>query len=271
MFSASSRATTPARFRRGTRMRRLLVLNLTAAFTLGLAPFGISVATSQPATATPIVATATAENHASKTPYQQCLDNYMADQEPTPGVWAVCHGYLSEEEYLVSRRHSATMTREQLVNILYRMAGSPTVKDLPTTSPYADVTTDDPSYAAIIWAADAGLTAGWEDGLFHGDTPASRHTLAAFLYRSAGSPDGAVQIRRPKAGDRARTTENPERFVLEGAWLERTLGKYPSADRDGDGVEDTVKASAPLFFSDALYMLKAYDGAGLKVVGTPAH
>ena len=50
----------------------------------------------------------------------------------TPGVWAVCHGYLDNEEYTVTRRHSsATVTRGQLVRMLYRMAGSPTVKDLP--------------------------------------------------------------------------------------------------------------------------------------------
>ena len=58
----------------------------------------------------------------------------------TPGVWAVCHGYLDNEEYTVTRRHSgATVTRGQLVRMLYRMAGSPTVKDLPKTSPYKDV------------------------------------------------------------------------------------------------------------------------------------
>ena len=141
------------------------------------------------------------------------------------------------------------------------------MKDLPAVSPYADVPASDPNYAAIIWAADAGITAGWDDGLFHPGDRASRYTLAAFLYRAAGSPEGAAVIRRPKLVERD-ARKSP--FATESRWLTRTLGDYPAADRDGDGVTDKVKPSDPLYFSDALYMLRAYEKAGLKVVGSPA-
>ena len=149
------------------------------------------------------------------------------------------------------------------------------MKDLPAVSPYADVPASDPDYAAIIWAADAGITAGWDDGLFHPDDRASRYTLSAFLYRAAGSPEGAATIRRPKLVERdAQRKEDAaarkSRFATESRWLTRTLGEYPAADRDGDGVTDKVKPGDPLYFSDALYMLRAYEKAGLKVVGTPA-
>ena len=182
-------------------------------------------------------------------------------------MWAVCRGYLDEDEYVVRRRHDATVTRAELVRLLYRMAGSPAVKDLPAVSPYADVPVSDPNYAAIIWAADAGITAGWDDGLFHPGGRASRYTLAAFLYRAAGSPEGAAVIRRPKLVERD-ARKSP--FATESRWLTRTLGAYPEVDRNGDGVTDKVKPGDPLYFSDALYMLKAYGDKGLKVVGSPA-
>ncbi len=136
--------------------------------------------------------------------------------------------------------------------------------------PFKDVATTDPDYPAIIWAADAGITSGWEDELFHPDDYATRHTLAVFLYRAAGSPDGAAhlrQIRRPLRAEKA--AKKTEQFKTENRWAVRTLGAYPEVDRDGDGVADVVNPASPLYFSDALYMLKAYGDKGLKVVGTP--
>ena len=146
--------------------------------------------------------------------------------------------------------------------------GIPDRQNLPKTSPYKDVATTNPDYAAYIWAADAGITSGWDDGLFHPDDYATRHTLAAFLYRAAGSPDGAArmrQIRRPLRAEVKKT----EQFKAENRWAARTLGAYPEVDRNGDGVADVVDPASPLYFSDALYMLKAYGDKGLKVVGTP--
>ena len=201
--------------------------------------------------------------------YVGCVANFLGTMSATPGVWAVCHGYLDSEEYTVTRRHgTATVTRGQLVRMLYRMAGSPTVKNLPKTSPYKDVATTNPDYPAYIWAADAGITSGWDDGLFHPDEYATRHTLAAFLYRAAGSPDGAARLRQIRRPLRAKA-QKTEQFKTENRWAARTLGAYPEVDRDGDGVADVVDPASPLYFSDALYMLKAYGDKGLKVVGTP--
>ena len=271
MLPVISRALTPA-----PRARRTFALTL--ALVLGAVPVTSAVSAQPAANA--------AEAHAAKPAvnlqlvikaeqpkddpsYVECVANFLGTMSATPGVWAVCHGYLDSEEYTVTRRHSsATVTRGQLVRMLYRMAGLPTVKDLPKTSPYKDVPTTDPNYAAYIWAADAGITSGWDDGLFHPDDYATRHTLAAFLYRAAGSPDGAArlrQIRRPLRAEVKKT----EQFKTENRWAARTLGAYPEADRDGDGAADVVNPASPLYFSDALYMLKAYGDKGLKVVGTP--
>jgi len=60
--------------------------------------------------------------------------------------------------------------------------------DLPETSPWPDVKTTDPNYAAYIWARQKGITFGWADGKFHADAGISNATVAAFTYRAAGSP-----------------------------------------------------------------------------------
>ena len=70
---------------------------------------------------------------------------------------------------------------------LYAQAGSPKV-NLPKTSPWPDVKTDDPNYAAYVWARQKGITFGWSDGKFHADAGISNATVAAFTYRAAGSP-----------------------------------------------------------------------------------
>lgn len=269
MFPVISRALTPA-----PRARRTFALTL--ALALGAVPVTSAVNAQPAAAAEPAVnlqPVIKAQQPKDDPSYAECVANFLGTMSATPGVWAVCHGYLDSEEYTVTRRHStATVTRGQLVRMLYRMAGSPTVKNLPTTSPYKDVATTDPDYTAYIWAADAGITSGWDDGLFHPDEYATRNTLAAFLYRAAGSPDGAAtlrQIRRPQLVDAKKTAKKAEQFKTENRWAARTLGAYPEVDRDGDGVADVVDPASPLYFSDALYMLKAYGDKGLKVVGTP--
>ena len=74
------------------------------------------------------------------------------------------------------------MTRRDVTVALYRLAGSPKV-ELPAFSPYADVATSDPDYAAFIWARQKGITFGWADGKFHPDAPLSTPSTVAFLYR----------------------------------------------------------------------------------------
>ena len=88
---------------------------------------------------------------------------------------------------LTDEQRKERATRGELTAALYAQAGSPKV-DLPETSPWPDVKTDDPNYAAYIWARQKGITFGWSDGKFHADAGVSNATVAAFTYRAAGSP-----------------------------------------------------------------------------------
>ena len=68
------------------------------------------------------------------------------------------------------------------------MKGSPKV-DLPEVSPWPDVKTDDPNYAAYIWAREKGVTFGGPDGKFHAEDGLTNATVAAMIYRASGSPE----------------------------------------------------------------------------------
>ena len=88
---------------------------------------------------------------------------------------------LSDEE------QQQRATRGELAAALYLQAGAPKV-NLPAVSPWPDVKTDDPNYAAYIWVREKGISYGWSDGKFHADAGISNATVAAFTYRAAGSP-----------------------------------------------------------------------------------
>ena len=88
---------------------------------------------------------------------------------------------------LTDEQRKERATRGELTAALYAQAGSPKV-NLPKTSPWPDVKTTDPNYAAYVWARQKGITFGWSDGKFHADAGISNATVAAFTYRAAGSP-----------------------------------------------------------------------------------
>ena len=88
---------------------------------------------------------------------------------------------------LTDEQRKERATRGELAVALYLQAGSPKV-NLPVVSPWPDVKTDDPNYAAYIWVREKGISYGWSDGKFHADAGISNATVAAFTYRASGSP-----------------------------------------------------------------------------------
>ena len=99
------------------------------------------------------------------------------------------------------------MTRHDVTVALYRLAGSPKV-ELPDFSPYADVATNDPDYAAYIWARQKGITFGWADGKFHPEAKLSTPSTVAFMYRYQKAM-GQVTPKAPTSASLPRSSSVP--------------------------------------------------------------
>lgn len=84
-------------------------------------------------------------------------------------------------------RPLALMDRGSMSVALYKLAGSPRYT-APSRSYFQDVPLSHPSFKQISWLVDAGITYGWGDGTFRPAGPVNRDAVAAFLYRTAGSP-----------------------------------------------------------------------------------
>ncbi len=80
---------------------------------------------------------------------------------------------------------SQSLTRAQLVTILYRAAGSPSVSGV--TNPFKD-TKSDYYTNAMLWAYKNSIVTGTSATTFSPDSPVTREQIAAILYRYMGSP-----------------------------------------------------------------------------------
>ena len=80
---------------------------------------------------------------------------------------------------------SQSLTRAQLVTILYRAAGSPSVSSV--TNPFKD-TKSDYYTNAMLWAYKNSIVTGTSATTFSPDSPVTREQIAAILYRYMGSP-----------------------------------------------------------------------------------
>jgi len=64
----------------------------------------------------------------------------------------------------------------------------PTFTDVPVNHPFFD---------DIEWLADSGVTGGFDDSTFRPGSPVTRGSMAAFLYRFAGSPAHTPPVTSP--------------------------------------------------------------------------
>ena len=74
-----------------------------------------------------------------------------------------------------------TISRGQIVTILWRLEGSPAASD----SSFSDVASDSYYAKAVAWAAENGIVTGYSDTTFGPNDPITREQLAAILYRYA--------------------------------------------------------------------------------------
>ena len=89
---------------------------------------------------------------------------------------------------------NAIVTRAQVVTVLYRMAGSPSVSGMKC--PFADNTAAW-SRDAITWAYNAGVANGFTDSRFAGSATVTREQLAAFLFRYADKVISGGTLKAP--------------------------------------------------------------------------
>ena len=87
---------------------------------------------------------------------------------------------------------NATMTRGDLVLILYRLAGEPSVSGVK--NPFKDVTSGDYYYKAVLWAYKNDVVNGTGNGTFSPKKAVTREQLAAILYRYSGSPSTSTRL-----------------------------------------------------------------------------
>jgi len=112
----------------------------------------------------------------------------------------VGHPYFDEVEWAAGEgvitgfgdatfRPAAEVSRQAVAAFLYRFAGADDAPPTPPSTPtFRDVASDHPFFAEIEWASAAGLTTGFGDGTFRPSGPVTRQSMAAYLYRVAGSP-----------------------------------------------------------------------------------
>lgn len=87
---------------------------------------------------------------------------------------------------------NGTMTRGDLVLILYRLAGQPSVSNV--SNPFKDVKSSDYYYKAVLWAYANRVVNGTGRDTFSPTKAISREQLAAILYRYSGSPSSSMRL-----------------------------------------------------------------------------
>ncbi len=109
-----------------------------------------------------------------------------------------------------------SVSREAFAAFLYRLAGKPSV-NLPSRSPFKDVSTSAQFFKEIVWLSQQGITTGWADGTFRPRDKISREAIAAFLYRYEGRPSSTVPAKSP-----FKDMKPSSKFYREVTWLSRT-------------------------------------------------
>ena len=72
----------------------------------------------------------------------------------------------------------ATLTRAMVVTMLYALDGKPPVGN---ANSFSDVTEEDWFINPVIWAAQVGVVAGYDDGTFRPSNAVTREELATML------------------------------------------------------------------------------------------
>lgn len=76
---------------------------------------------------------------------------------------------------------NGTLTRAQLVTLLYRYDGAQTTEEDRAATAFTDVSQGDYFYDPVCWAYNNGITQGYGDGTFGPNRPVTRQEMCKFL------------------------------------------------------------------------------------------
>ena len=170
--------------------KQLLTTGTTLALTATLGGLGAGAANAAPSTPnTSIGAVAQHDSTPQTQRFTDVPDNLMFSTEIN---WLKDAGISNGWADGTYRPHQATQ-RAAAIAFLYRLHGSPDVQ-LPTQSPFKDVTPDNPFYKEIIWAHNVGITTGWSDGTFRTRLPRSPRRIPLPRRRL---PSSRPNLRQP--------------------------------------------------------------------------
>ncbi len=113
----------------------------------------------------------------------------------------------------------AEMTRSQVVDTLWRLVDRPAARSATT---FSDVPANAPYRAALNWAVEAGVTAGYADGTFHPANTVKRGQFVTMLWNLAGHPTGAPAAGFPDVPPGAKLSQ-----ALDWARAEGLVTAYP--------------------------------------------
>lgn len=159
-------------------------------------------------------------------------------------VKGITSGYKDADGFW-SYRPGSPVTREQLATFLYRYTNQRGFKD---------VSKSHPRFAEITWmAGGTKLSTGFDDGTFRPDAVLTRDTLAAFLYRLAGSPKFDLPNEPTFTDVDSKTT-----FHKEIEWMVSKGITTGYVERDGS---KTFRPTAPVLREQFAAFLYRYDKA----------
>lgn len=125
------------------------------------------------------------------------------------------------------------VTRAMLATTLYRMSGSPAVSTLPD---FTDAEPETWYGDAVAWAAEAGVMAGYGNGAFGVNDPATREQAVTILWRYAGEPANGAEEAFSDAGSISDWAGSAVRWadasgILDGMTADRRFAPQANVRR----------------------------------------
>jgi hypothetical protein len=144
--------------------------------------------------------TVTATNDVGESPPSEAVEATPQWPATTFSDVPVTHPFFRDVEWAAAEgittgyadgtfRPAGVVTRQSMAAFLHRLAGAPPVS-APATATFRDVGPNHPFFDEVEWVAGAGIAGGYADGTYRPSATVTRQSMAAFLFRMAGSPGG---------------------------------------------------------------------------------